>query len=85
MVILFATALFCGVPFDVVSLFFGLIQTVIALTDLIDEEKEWSSMDNTMTVVYCTLGVAQSLLGQRTDYISAAVGSTPSRSMCPSP
>ena len=42
-------------------------------------------MDNTMTVVYCILGVAQSLLGQRTDYISAAVGSTPSRSMYPSP
>ena len=56
------TALWAGIPVDVVSLFMTLIQTLIAVMDFVNIG-EGFSLANILTVVSGTHGVVRILVG----------------------
>ena len=63
LVAVFVTALVVGIPFEAISLFLTLVQTIVAIFSSIDFE-EGFSMTNSMLVVSGTHGVVRILVGR---------------------
>ena len=72
------TALVVGIPLDLVTLFLTLVQTLVAVTTLVNIEED-NDMANGLLVVSGTHGVVQNQMGSKC-YYKCRVGSNPARS-----
>lgn len=79
LVVVFCLTLLIGIPLDLASLYFALVQAVFTCLAFVDNKEE-HGMKNSFLVASGTHGVVQGCWGKADNYYKCRVGSSPTRS-----